>query len=104
MKEEILERWSSELTNTVTVKLVISGFRDYKDMSYFKDILNTAIRGLKEVHQRSYTRGEVELDLEVKGSTQDVVDDLSVITLNQRTVNILEITQNRIKASLSSKR
>jgi DNA-binding cell septation regulator SpoVG len=104
MKEEILERWSSELTNTVTVKLVVSGLHDYKDLSSFKDILNTQIRGLKELHQRSYARGQVELDLEVKGNTQNVADDLSAITLNQRKVSILEMTQNSIKASLSSKK
>jgi DNA-binding cell septation regulator SpoVG len=104
MKEEILERWSSELTNTVTVKLVVSGLHDYKDLSCFKETLNKEIRGLKELHQRSYARGQVELDLEVKGSTQNVAEDLSAITLNQRKVSILEITQNRIKASLSSEK
>lgn len=104
MKEEILERWSSELTNTVTVKLIVSGLQHYSDLSRFKGILNTEIRGLKEMHQRSYTRGQVELDLEIKGSTQSVADDLSAVTLNQRKVSILEITQNRIKARVSSKK
>jgi hypothetical protein len=103
MKEEILERWSSELTSTVTVKLVVSGLHNYKDLSYFKETLSKEIRGLKELHQRSYARGQVELDLEVKGNTQNVADDLSAITLNQRKISILEMTQNRIKASISSK-
>jgi DNA-binding cell septation regulator SpoVG len=104
MKEEILERWSSELTNTVTVKLVVSGLNNYKDLSRFKEILNTEIRGLKELQQRSYARGQVELDLEVKGNTQNVADDLSTIMLNQKKFLILEITQNTIKASLSPKK
>jgi len=104
LREGTLERWSLELTNAVTIQLAVSGFHDYQDLSRFKEILNTAVRGLKEIHQRSYKQGEVELDLEVKGNTQNVVDDLSVITLNQRMVNILEVTQNRIKATLSSKR
>jgi hypothetical protein len=104
MKEEILERWSSELTNTVTVKLIVSGLNHYKDLSRFKEILNTEVRGLKELHQRSYARGQVELDLEVKGNTQNVADDLSTIKLNHKRVSILEITQNTIKASLSPKK
>ena len=102
MKDEIIERWSSELTSTVTVKLVVSGLHSYNDLSRFKDILNTQIRGLRELQQRSYVRGQVELDLEVKGNTQNVADDLSAITVNQRKISILEMTQNRIKASLSS--
>jgi hypothetical protein len=54
------------------------------------------------MQQRSYAQGQVELDLEVKGNTQGVADDLSVLKLNQREVNIQEITQNSIKASLSA--
>jgi DNA-binding cell septation regulator SpoVG len=104
MKEEILERWSSELTNTVTVKLIVSGLQNYRDLSRFKEILNTEIRGLKEMNQRSYARGQVELDLEIKGNTQNVADDLSAITLDQKKVSVLEITQNRIKARVSSKK
>jgi hypothetical protein len=104
MKDEIIERWSSELTNTVTVKLIVSGLQQYKDLSRFKEILNTEIRGLKEMHQRSYARGQVELDLEIKGNTQNVADDLSAITLDQKKVSVLEITQNRIKARVSSKK
>jgi hypothetical protein len=33
-----------------------------------------------------------------------VADDLSAVTLNQKEVSILEMTQNRIKASLSAKK
>jgi hypothetical protein len=102
MREEVLERWSAELTNTVTVKLVLSGLHDYRDLTRLKDILANEIRGFKEMQQRSYAQGQVELDLEVKGNTQGVADDLSVLKLNQREVNIQEITQNSIKASLSA--
>lgn len=104
MKEEILKCWSSELTNTVTVNLVVSGLHDYRDMSSFKEILNKEIRGLKQLYQRSYAQGQVDLDLEVRGNTQNVADDLSAITLEQGKITILEITQNRIKANVSSKK
>lgn len=103
MREEILDRWSAELTNTQTVKLIISGLRDYRDLSELKDMLAAGIRGFKEMQQRSYARGQVELDLEVKGNTQNVAEDLSAMTLNQKEIRILELTQNTIKAGLSSK-
>jgi hypothetical protein len=104
MREEVLERWSAELTNTVTVKLVVSGLHDYRDLTRFKEILASEIRGFKELQQRSYAQGQVELDLEVRGNTQGVADDLSMLKLNQQEVNIQEITQNSIKASLSARK
>jgi hypothetical protein len=40
------------------------------------------------------------LDLEIKGNTQGVADDLAAMTFNQRKLRITEITQNRIEAKL----
>ncbi len=100
MKEQILERWSSELTNMATVKLVVFGLKSYRDLSRFKDLLTSEIKGLKQMHQRSFAKGEVELDIEVKGNAQSLADDVATITLDKRRVTILEITPNRIEAKI----
>jgi hypothetical protein len=98
MKENILERWSSELTNTATVKLVVSGLKSYQELARFKEMLSVEIKGFKDIYQRSYARGKVELDLDVKGSSQSVADDMADITLNHRRIQILEISPNSVKA------
>ena len=100
MKDEIIERWSSELTNVATVKLIVSGLRTYRDLSRFKELLATSIKGYKQMHQRSYSHGEVELDMEIRGNTQGVADDLETISLNGRKIQIREITHNKIEAKL----
>jgi hypothetical protein len=97
MKEQILERWSSELTNMATVKLVVYGLNSYRELSRFKELLAAEVKGFKQMHQRSYANGEVELDVEIKGNAQSLADDVAAMTLNKRKVKILEITQNRIE-------
>lgn len=101
MKGEILERWSSELTNAVMVKVIVSGLNTFQDLSNFKEKLAVEIRGFKEMFQRSFRRGEVELDIEVRGNAQGVADDLTAVRLNRKKVKIQEITANTIKATLS---
>jgi len=96
---DIFERWSSELTNTLTVKLFISGLETYNELVEFNDSLPDVIKGYREVYQRSYSRGTAELDMEVRGTTQGVADDLALITLNKRRIRILGITSNRIEAA-----
>jgi hypothetical protein len=98
MMEEVLEKWSAELVNTVTVKLIVSGLNSYEDLQQFKDLLSTDVKGFKEMHQRAYQRGEAELDVEMKGNSQSLADDLAVMTLKQRKVNILGITANKVEA------
>jgi DNA-binding cell septation regulator SpoVG len=100
IKEQILERWSSELSNTVSVKLLVYGLNTYKDLSRFKELLSAGVKGVNQIHQRSYASGEVELDIEMKGNTQSLADDLAAMKLDKRSVKIIEITPNRIEARI----
>jgi hypothetical protein len=98
--EDTLERWSSELTNTTTIKLVVSGLDEYQDLVGFKDHLSLVLKGFKALYQRSYQQGTVELDIEVKGDIQGVADDLSVFVIKGRKLKISAIMQNMLKANL----
>jgi hypothetical protein len=96
--EETLERWSSELTNTITVKLIISGLGDYQTLLDFKDHIPLVVKGFKTLYQRSYQHGEADLDVEIKGDVQGLADDLSVLVLKEKRLKILELTTNKIAA------
>jgi hypothetical protein len=100
IKEDILARWSSELANTVTVKILVSGLETYQDLMRFKELLALEIKGFKQLFQRSYSRGQGEFDIEIEGNTQGLADDLVAMNLGGRKLKILEITQNRIEAGL----
>jgi hypothetical protein len=97
--EETLEHWSSELTNITTVKLIVSGLDNYRDLTDLKDCLSLAVKGFKTLYQRSYLRGEVDLDIEIKGNVQGLADDLSMLIIKDKKLKILEITPNRITAT-----
>lgn len=98
--EDTLERWSSELTNTMTFKLIASGLEEYLDLVGFKDQLPNILKGFKSLYQRSYVQGVVDLDIEIKGDIQGVADDLSVFEMKGRKLKISAITQNMIKVIL----
>jgi DNA-binding cell septation regulator SpoVG len=96
----ILNRWSADLAKAATFKLVLSGLRSYDDLALFKELMSHEVKGYREAHQRSFSRGQVDLDVEVKGTIQGFADDLAALSFKSRTVKILEITQNRIRAKL----
>lgn len=96
MMDQIMERWSSELTNAVTVKLLASGIRSYKELAMFKEVFARDVRGVKGIYQRSYANGQAEFDIEIKGNTQSLADDVESVNLDKRTIKILEITQNKV--------
>ncbi|MBN1380317.1 MAG: flagellar assembly protein T N-terminal domain-containing protein [Deltaproteobacteria bacterium] len=96
----VLERWSSELANAMTVNLVVSGLESYHDLLKLKELLPLEVKGIKEMFQRNYYDGQVELDIEINGTTQGLADDLAAIKINNGEIKVLEITQNRIKATI----
>jgi len=98
MTEEVLEKWSWELANTVTVKLVVTGLDSYESLQQFKSMLATEVRGFKEVQQRSYGAGEAELDVEMRGNSRSLADDLALVVLNRKRIKILGFTANRVDA------
>jgi hypothetical protein len=42
----------------------------------------------------------VELDMEVRGNTQGVADDIAAMTLNGKAIKVVEITPNRIEVRI----
>jgi hypothetical protein len=98
--EDVLENWSKELSNTATIKLVISGLDSYSDLEDFKSVLSGEVKGFKGINQRYYSKGKAEFDLEIEGDTQAVAHDVAQITINKRNIRITEISQNRVEAVL----
>jgi hypothetical protein len=93
---QVMERWSSELTNAVTVTVVASGLKSYQELAMFKEAVAREVRGVKNMYQRSYANGRVELDINIKGNTQSLADDIVTVKLKNRRVKILEMTQNKV--------
>ena len=96
--DEVLETWSSELTNTTNVKLIISGLASYSDLQHFKASLSEEVKGFKGLNQRYYSKGKAEFDLEIKGDTQAVAHDVEQITINNKKIKVTETSQNRVDA------
>ncbi len=98
--DNVLENWSAELANTATVKLVVSGFQSNAELQEFKSLLAEEVKGYKGANQRYYSRGKVELDLEIEGDAQAVAHDIEQITVKKKKMKVLEISPNRVEAVL----
>jgi hypothetical protein len=98
--DNVLENWSSELANTATVKLVVSGLKSQSDLLELKSLLAEEVKGFKGANQRYYLRGKVELDLDIEGDAEAVAHDVEQITVKNKKIKVLEISPNRVEAVL----
>ena len=97
---DILSQWSRELTDTLEVRLFVSGFRSYNELNAFKHLLRAEVRGVEEIRQRLYSQGKAELEIDLRGDTVNFASDVAGRRVNSRSIEILEITQNRVEIRL----
>jgi len=101
LMNDILNQWSSELTNTVEVKLFASQFHSFDELTSFKTFLTNEVRGIKDIRLRSYVQGRAEMEIDFQGDTQSLANDLEGRNVGNRSITISEISQNRVKIGLS---
>ncbi len=100
MSAEIVERWRSEVFNTVTVQIVAEEV-DGARRKNFKNALST-IRGIQSVNERSFTNRILELDVEIDGAMWNKFEEI-LEGLEGIGVEITGKTQNRIDVRLYDK-
>ena len=97
LMEEILKKWREEVYNYVEVEIIISKVSN----DVRKDILKklNKIGGIKEINEKSFSNGVMELVVKVEGSALK-----NLASRIQRKLNYLEIkskTQNRLDFEVS---
>jgi len=101
--DQILERWSTEVTSGTTVALQVVGLKRYDDLTSFIDCLKTYLRGVQEVNQREFESGVALLDVETTGDAKQLAGELSKKDLKHFTVEVTGKTQNKITVKVTKK-
>lgn len=96
--EQILAKWSDETTNLGSVELVISGLDSFNDLIALKEALKQNVRGVKSIHQRSFTSGVAKLEIDLRGDTQTLAEMLATLKMGNVMLDITDMTQNKIQA------
>ncbi|MAE13954.1 hypothetical protein CMO92_05305 [Candidatus Woesearchaeota archaeon] len=96
--DQILSKWSDETTNLGSVVLVISGIGSFSDLIEFKKALTRNVRGVKSIHQRSFTGGVAKLEIDLRGDTQTLAEMLVTQKMGTVMIDVTDMTQNKIQA------
>lgn len=98
--KKIASWWQGELSSTMSVKLVVNGFTSFKEVEAFKERVSQEARGIERMDQRSYGRGRLEMDIELKGKVHFLANDLINIQMNGRSFVVQNETANMLVVDL----
>ncbi|GAB6160947.1 hypothetical protein JCM12298_01060 [Desulfothermus naphthae] len=100
--DQILSKWSSDVTNLTSVNMIINGL-NYEQFIKFKHVLIQNIRGIKAIHQRSFTNGRAVVEIDLKGNTQFLSQELILKKINGFNVDVTDFSANRLSINVSVK-
>jgi hypothetical protein len=100
MIKKIGDRWSRDVSGGNAVHVTARKVSSFKLATDFKSALSQAVRGVKDVSQRSFSSGTQELDLTLVGSTDQLAQELESKKLGGFSVKVVAVTANTIDVEL----
>ena len=98
--EQLLAKWSSEVTNITSIELVITGL-NYNQFIDFKSALLESVRGIKAIHQRTFTNNRAVVEIDIKGDAETLSEELIKRDFKDFKVRITDFSANRLTISVS---
>jgi len=74
--EQIAAKWVAETSSAASVRITVTGVQNSRMLKKLEEVLSNQVRGVKAVHQRSFSAGSALLDVMLAGKTRDLAAEL----------------------------
>ncbi len=101
--EQITAKWTAEMSGGQLIQLTIRGLGGMKDLVKIKEFLKGKVRGVQNVIQRSFERGEAVLEVDAKSSAQQIGDELASKPIQGLDLDITAATGNTLELCVAGK-
>jgi hypothetical protein len=103
LSRQLAANWGGEASEWVLVELVVKGIKEYRDFIRFRTTISKEVPGIKNVYLKAIKAGEAKMDVEVKGDSRMLADELLLKSFEGFGVNIVEVGQKAIILELIPK-
>jgi hypothetical protein len=102
MMGKILAVYTREAGGTRSVNITISGLNKTQFVK-FKDVLRNQVRGIKDLHERSFDGTTARISVDSKVSAQTLSDNLSLVDFGTFGVEVTASTANTLDLRVTPK-
>lgn len=93
---KILEKWRGKYYSMNNVKLMVMGMGSYTEASNFKNSLQYAVRGAKNVFQRNIVAGTAEFDVQISGNAEQLAREIDQRNFGEFQMHVIGVTANKV--------
>ena len=98
----ILAVYSREAGGTKSVNITVTGLNKTQFVK-FKDALRNQVRGIKDLHERSFSGNTAKISVDWKGSAQSLSDELLLKDFGTFAVEVVGSTANSLELRVAPK-
>jgi hypothetical protein len=102
MIAKILSVYAKETGGTRSINIIISGLNKNQFVK-FKDVLRNQVRGIKDLHERSFTGSIAKISVDSKNSAQMLSDELVLKDFGTFSVEVVGSTPNSLQLKVGPK-
>ena len=99
---KILAVYSKETGGTRPVNITITGLNKVQFVK-FKDVLRNQVRGIKDLHERSFNNSTAKIEVDSKTSAQALSDELVLKDFGTFSVEVMNSTANTLELKVAPK-
>jgi hypothetical protein len=103
IEEQILEKWSADVTSGTVVELVIVNEASFMDVQKFISLLPYYVRGAEDVTMKNFAEGMTMLELRFAGDATGLASELSTKSWDEFEIVVAGVTANRVRVRITPK-
>ncbi len=92
--------WAREQSGVKRISMVVKGVDDYARLAAFKNVLVNAVKGVKDVQQRSMEDGRAELDVSLSSTAEAFATELATRKFQGYACKVRKVTPNAVEVEL----
>ncbi|HYB20583.1 MAG TPA: flagellar assembly protein T N-terminal domain-containing protein, partial [Thermodesulfobacteriota bacterium] len=103
LMDDIIKNFQKRIASTTRVQLTIFGLAGAEELRKFKSSVLGQVRGIEGAYERSFTENVAKMDVDIKGSTQILSQEISRRTFPEFVIKVIRSTWNTLELQVSAR-
>jgi len=101
MIDDIIKNFQKRVAATTLVQLTVTGLSGHPDLLKFKNMIQSQVRGVERIHERSFSGNVAKMEVDLKGNAQSFSEEISRKSFNEFVVKVVSSTWSTVEINVT---
>ena len=101
MIDDIIKNFQKRVAATTLVQLTVTGLSGHPDLLKLKNMIQSQVRGVEGIHERSFSGNVAKMEVDLKGNAQSFSEELSRKSFTEFVVKVVSSTWSTVEINVT---